>query len=172
MTTTTEPAPTLDYRFSEPGADATSWADTVALLETAELYWLTTVRADGRPHVTPVVAVWHDNAIYFTTAPIEQKMRNMEANPEVVVTTGVATWVKGLDVVVEGDVHVITDVEHLQRLTSVFDAKYDDDRGWNLEVTDIGEARVANHPAVVLRVVPTKVFAFAKDPHTQTRFKF
>ena len=36
--------------------------------------WLTTVRADGRPHVTPLVAVWLDDAIHFSTGPEEQKV--------------------------------------------------------------------------------------------------
>ena len=35
----------LDKRFSDPDAEATPWADALAELEQAELYWLTTVRA-------------------------------------------------------------------------------------------------------------------------------
>ena len=53
----TEPVTTLDARFSDPDAIATSWDETRRVLETAELFWITTVRADGRPHVTPLVAV-------------------------------------------------------------------------------------------------------------------
>jgi hypothetical protein len=50
---TTEPTAKLDARFSDERAEATPWADAARALEEAELYWLTTVRADGRPHVTP-----------------------------------------------------------------------------------------------------------------------
>ncbi len=53
-TVTTE----LDPRFSDPNADPTSWDEARRALESAELAWITTVRADGRPHVTPLVAVW------------------------------------------------------------------------------------------------------------------
>jgi hypothetical protein len=60
----TEPVRThLDRRFSNPDAEATSWADTLRALEQAELFWVTTVRADGRPHTTPLVAVWLDGAL-------------------------------------------------------------------------------------------------------------
>ena len=38
---TTPVSTTLNRRFSGPGANATSWEDTVRVLETAELFWLT-----------------------------------------------------------------------------------------------------------------------------------
>ena len=41
---------------------------------------LSTVRADGRPHVTPLVAVWLDGALYFCTGEGEQKERNIRRN--------------------------------------------------------------------------------------------
>ena len=50
---------TLDQRYSDPAAEAVSWEVTQRLLEAAEIAWLTTVRADGRPHVTPVVSAWY-----------------------------------------------------------------------------------------------------------------
>src|ERR1035438_6167380 len=61
------PATTLDHRYSAPGAVATGWDETRIVLETAELFWISTVRADGRPHVTPLVAVWADGALHFST---------------------------------------------------------------------------------------------------------
>jgi hypothetical protein len=36
-----------------------------------------TVRPDGRPQVTPVVAVWLDGAVHFTTGPTERKAHNL-----------------------------------------------------------------------------------------------
>jgi hypothetical protein len=51
------PASTLDVRFSEQRAVATDRNETRRLIETAELLWICNVRADGRPHVTPLVAV-------------------------------------------------------------------------------------------------------------------
>ena len=61
----------LDERFSDPGTEATGWAETTRALEEAQISWLTTVRADGRPHVTPLVAVWLDGAVHFSTGATE-----------------------------------------------------------------------------------------------------
>src|SRR5437870_2222526 len=65
--TMTEPVTSLDDRFSDPAASATSWEATVRALEAGEIFWITTVRGDGRPHVTPLVAVWLDGALHFCT---------------------------------------------------------------------------------------------------------
>src|SRR6202042_2324854 len=99
------PAPqtSLAQRFSDPAAVATSWEATRRALETAELFWISTVRADGRPHVTPLVAVWDDGALYFSTGDAEQKALNLAVNPRVVLTTGCNGWESGLDVMVEGE---------------------------------------------------------------------
>ena len=61
-----EPIPKLDTQHNVPRGGVTPWEQTRRVLETAEVFWLSTVRADGRPHVTPFVAVWHDGAIHFT----------------------------------------------------------------------------------------------------------
>lgn len=94
--------PRCDQRFSEPGACAPAWSDVSALLAAAELYWITTVRPDGSPHVTPLVGTWHDESFVFCTGPAEQKALNLESNRAVAITTGVNTWNDGHDVVVEG----------------------------------------------------------------------
>ena len=68
-----DPSTRLDERFSDPETRPTSWSAARAALEAAELFWISTVRADGRPHVTPLVAVWLDDALHFCTGPGEQK---------------------------------------------------------------------------------------------------
>src|SRR5690349_20794344 len=104
-----EPVTTLDQRYSDSKAIATSWEETRRALESAELFTVTTVRADGRPHTTPVVAVWYDGALYFSTGAREQKFRNLRSNPRVLLSTGSAHWNDGLDVVVEGDAIQVKD---------------------------------------------------------------
>ena len=52
-----EPITPIDPRYSDPNAVATPWEETCRVLETAEQFWLSTGRADGHPHATPVVAV-------------------------------------------------------------------------------------------------------------------
>ena len=158
----------IDDRFSDPSAAPTPWDETVRTLERAELYWLTTVRADGRPHVTPLVGVAEDGVPYFCTGLREQKARNLEHNARVALTTGNNTWAHGLDVVVEGAAVRVTDGAELRRLAAAWEAKYG--AVWHWEVDD-GMFVAGDNRAAVFRVDPDKVLAFAKDPHAQTTYR-
>src|SRR4051794_33761872 len=113
---TPRPEAEIDTRFSHPEADPTPWSETLAVLERAELYWISTVRPDGRPHVTPLFGVVEGEAVHFCTGLQEQKARNLESNNHFALTTGENTWARGLDVVVEGSAARVTDREVLQRL--------------------------------------------------------
>jgi nitroimidazol reductase NimA-like FMN-containing flavoprotein (pyridoxamine 5'-phosphate oxidase superfamily) len=162
-----DPVTQFDGRFSEPGAQATPWATTRQALETAQLSWLTTVRADGRPHVTPLVAVWLDDALHFCTGPDEQKARNLAANRHVVLTTGCNQWDQGLDVMVEGAAQRVADAAILGRLAAAWATKWNGE--WQYEVTDSGFAN-AGEPVLVFAVKPAKVLAFTKGGFSQTRY--
>ena len=118
------PQTTLDTRFSEPNAVA-DWDETRLALEAAQLFWITTVRPDGRPHVTPLVAVWLDEAMYFATGPSEQKALNLGQNPHVILTTGCNAWDHGIDIVLEGTAVRITDEQHLEKLADAWTRKWD-----------------------------------------------
>jgi nitroimidazol reductase NimA-like FMN-containing flavoprotein (pyridoxamine 5'-phosphate oxidase superfamily) len=111
----TEPVTTLDTRFSDPDAVPTDWRETRNVLETAQLFWISTVRGDGRPHVTPLVAVWLADVIYFTTGPDEQKAVNLRGNPQVILNDRLQPVESGLDIVVEGEAVEVTDEELLKR---------------------------------------------------------
>ncbi len=88
----TTPVSEIDSRYSDPDSAVSEWTETVRIIEEAELFWISTVRADGRPHVTPVVAVWLDGALHFSTGAAEQKAVNLTANPHVSLTTGCNSW--------------------------------------------------------------------------------
>jgi nitroimidazol reductase NimA-like FMN-containing flavoprotein (pyridoxamine 5'-phosphate oxidase superfamily) len=167
----TTPRTSLDERYSEPDAAATSWEDARKLLETAELSWLTTVRADGRPHQTPVVAVWQDGALHFCTGTEEQKAVNLRDNPHVLLTVAGRRWDEGLDVVVEGDAVRITDEAALRGLAAAWTAKWDG--RWNYEVRDGYFFHAdAGFPVLVYAVTPAKVLAFGQGTFTHTRHQF
>ena len=157
----------LDARFSEADRP-TEWEPVAALLTSAELYWITTVRAGGRPHVAPLVGVWVDDSFVFCTGTEEQKARNLAANAEVVVTTGVNTWKDGLDVVVEGRAERVTGGDVLRKLADAWREKYHGD--WDFENDDEVFDPGGTRPQV-FRVVPSKIIAFAKSPHGQTTFR-
>lgn len=166
----TDPQASVDERFSDPEAEATPWPEALGVLERAELYWLTTVRADGRPHVTPLIGVVEDEVFHFCTGLEEQKGRNLAHNDHVALTTGNNAWAKGLDVVVEGQAVRITDDGELQRLAGAWEAKYGSE--WHWEVADGMFRHSDGGGAAVFRVEPVKVMAFAKDPHGQTTYRF
>ena len=170
-----EPVTNIDPRFSDPATVATGWDETRRALEEAELFWISTVRPDGRPHVTPLVAVWLDGALYFSTGATEQKAKNLQGNPHVILMTGCNIWNTGLDVVVEGDAVRITNQDMLERLASVWATKWDG--RWQYLVRDgyfyhHDEHEVLPDSILVFSVTPTKVFAFAKGHFSHTRHQF
>jgi nitroimidazol reductase NimA-like FMN-containing flavoprotein (pyridoxamine 5'-phosphate oxidase superfamily) len=165
------PVTELDTRFSDQDAVATGWEETRIALEEAQLFWISTVRADGRPHVTPLVAVWLDDAIHFATGPDEQKAVNLTANPNVILTTGCNKWERGLDIVVEGEAIEVRDESVLERLADAWATKWDG--RWHYEVHDGAFRHEGGTGAVlVFTVKPAKVFAFAKGTFGQTRHRF
>lgn len=165
-----EPIPEVDERFSEPEATARPWAEVVDVLSTSEMFWLSTVRRDGRPHVTPLPAMWLDGALHFCTGPGEQKARNLESNPHCVLTTGTNQFRSGLDVVVEGDATRVTDETQLRRLAALWKSKLD----WDFHVADgMFHDPGGAHHALVFGVIPVKALSFAKgEPYSQTRYRF
>lgn len=83
------------HGFSAPDSTPTPWAAGLEQLRAADTFWLSTVRPDGRPHVTPLIAVWHAGALWFATGPEERKARNLAENPSCVLTTGRSDLVAG-----------------------------------------------------------------------------
>lgn len=172
------PTGKIDPRYGDASATAPTWDTIEQVLVGAPLYWIITVRTDGRPHAVPLVGVWHEGAFAFCTGDEEQKQRNLDANPQVAVSTGsmgASGWSTGKDVVVEGRAVRVTDAETLQVLADAWYAKYGDD--WHFEVrdqefvelSDSGGATAGG--ARVYQVAPAKVLAFG-DAHGQTAYRF
>ena len=165
------PVTELDQQFSEPGAIATDWSEVRDALSAAQLFWIATVRRDGRPHVTPLVAVWLDEALYFCTGPAEQKAVNLRSNRQVVLSTGCNDWDAGLDVVVEGTARRVTDGALLSRLADSWRSKWDG--RWHFDVDgDSFRHEGEEGIALVFEVVPHKVLSFAKETFAASRHRF
>jgi general stress protein 26 len=166
----------IDPRYGDATATAPQWAEVERLLTDAQLYWIISVRADGRPHAVPLVGVWWDGAFVFCTGAQEQKMRNIGAHPHVAVTTGTTGaggWDSGKEVVVEGTAERVTDAGTLQALADAWYAKYGDD--WHFavrgeEFVELSHSGDGIDGAHVYRVRPDKVLVFGGD-HGQTRFR-
>jgi nitroimidazol reductase NimA-like FMN-containing flavoprotein (pyridoxamine 5'-phosphate oxidase superfamily) len=162
--------PTTEFTgaFSEPTATAVPWPDVEKVLATAEIFWISTVRADGRPHVTPIPCVWDADQLYFCSGDKEQKTVNVSRNPHVALSTGTDKLHAGLDVVAEGAAVRVTDHDRLVELAALWKARHDWDYTVGIDSYDDG----AGHLGLVFAVAPVKVLAFGKNPHSQTRYVF
>ena len=164
-----EPVGELDARFSSPGATARNWADVDRALTDAKIFWLSTVRADGRPHVTPLPAVWSGRVLHFCTGAEEQKARNLAHESRCVLTTGTDKQDQGLDVIVEGSASRVAEQSVLGTLAGLWKTRL----GWDFEPRDGVFAGADGNVALVFGVAPSKILVFGKgEPYSQTRFRF
>jgi general stress protein 26 len=172
------PATTLDPEYSSPDTSARRWSDGQHELEAAEVYWVATVRPDGRPHVAPLLSVWLDGALYFSTGPNERKAKNLAENSHCILLTGNNRLSEGLDIVVEGDATTLTDDAKLQRIANAYVAKYGE--GWRYTVRDgalhHAEGHAAGEPGagvLTYEIVPETAFGFGRGAaFSQTRWRF
>ncbi|MEU6315947.1 pyridoxamine 5'-phosphate oxidase family protein [Streptomyces sp. NPDC047014] len=178
----TQPVTELDARYSSalnprPGAEdvtATDWAVARRELESAEIFWLSTVRPDGRLHVTPVIAAWHDGVLHFSTGPGEQKARNLAHDAHCALTTGRNALTEGLDIVVEGTARRISEPEALERAITAYETKY----GHHITSPEgtfhgIGDS-IRQGESVVFAVAPATAYGFGRDGgvYSHTRWTF
>lgn len=133
-------------------------------------FFLATVRPDGRSHSAGVGAVWVDGALYFKSGPGTLKSRNLAANP----ACSVAARLSGMDLVLEGEAHRVTDPATLERIAAVYR-----DGGW--PVTVEGDAFTAPYSAPSAGPPPwhlyrltlhTAVAVAGAEPHGATRWDF
>ena len=166
-----EPATELGA-FGSNDAVPTAWEQAREELKAAQVFWLSTVRPDGRPHVTPLLAIWLDGALYFCTGPTERKAKNLTQNPRCVLTTG-RNELDGLDLVIEGIGSTVNDAAELQTVADTFESKYGPhftapEGTWYGLGDSIREGKV-----LVYRIAPTTAFGFGKGSQfSQTRWRF
>ena len=106
--------------------------------------WFSSVRPDGRVHTAPVWHVWMQGRAYVVTKPDAVKVKNIEANPSVVISHP-----DPLDpIIIEG--WAIEAEQMRPVLKALFQAKYE----WDITTdTDYG---------VVLEITPTKLIAWGQ----------
>jgi hypothetical protein len=165
-----EPITKLDARYSDPDAQATPWPVTQAALEAAELAWLVTLRPDGRPHTTPVVPVWIDEAIHFTTGDDEQKGVNLRADNRVMIQVGRLDWKGGIDIVVEGRALLASDPALFARLAAAWRTRWNGD--WEWEARDDGRYNSSGASVLTYSVRPERALAFAEGTFSHTSYRF
>jgi PPOX class probable F420-dependent enzyme len=100
--------------------------------------WLTTLNADGGPHVTAVGALWADGAFWFQTGAGTRKGRNLARDPRCAISLAADDF----DVTVEGRAERVTDPATVARIA----ARYAEG-GWPCRVDDSGTALTAEFSA-------------------------
>ncbi|GAA1544037.1 pyridoxamine 5'-phosphate oxidase family protein [Kribbella lupini] len=158
--------------FSAPGATTTPWELTAEALRRTQKFSLATVRADGRPHVTPLLAIWAFGAMWFATGENEQKAKNLAGNPHCILTTGTNT-LTGTDYVIEGEAALVADPDDRNAVAEAFEQAY----GWHLTREDgtwyrMGDA-LRSGEVQLYRVGPTVAFAYQNGTEfSQTRYSW
>ena len=88
MTATTAPH-VAPARRSGYDADAGATAGRVLpMLETGRVAWLSTVQPDGRPHLVPAWFWWDGEALLVWSKPDAVKVRNLRADPRLMLAVG------------------------------------------------------------------------------------
>lgn len=136
-----------------------AWDAVRGELEKAKQYWLTTVRADGRPHVVPLDGIWLDDVWFYGGSPAAVHHRTVLAQPKVVMHLPDPWKV----VIVEGEVRQVRPgVEVAQRLADISNEKY----------AEYGMTNDASTYEQVLGLYPQRVIAWMSYPADATRFRF
>ena len=110
------------YGLSEDARGLKPWSWAEQILRSGHNYWVATARADGRPHVMPVWAVWHDGALWFSTGGQSRKARNLTARAD--CSIGIERDTNA--VIVEGAAVRLGAAEAPPELAQLYAAKYGD----------------------------------------------
>lgn len=165
-----ESLPPVDWAPVADKLDARSRPESGA--HNAWTTWLTTLNADGSPHVTPVGAMWLDGTFWFQTGAGTRKSSNVARDPR----CSVAVSIRDADVVFEGDAVRVTERAALARV-----AKAWADNGWPAEPDESGSGITAPFnaplqgppPWNVYRIEPrSAVVCSGAEPGGLTRFRF
>jgi hypothetical protein len=118
-------------------------------------FWLTTLNADGSPHVVAVGAIWHAGSGWFQTGERNQKAKNIAHDPR--CSLSVAT--KGFDVSVAGEARRVTDPKTVAEIAALW-AK----GGWPAQPDAAGTGITAPFNAPTLG--PPPWFVYELKPRT------
>jgi hypothetical protein len=138
------------YGISESEEGLLTWDWALERLAASRNYWISTTRADGRPHAMPVWGVVHDGALWFGTGGV--KRQNLARDPRLVAHTE------------SGDEVVILEGAAEERavpaeLRDAYEAKYDhrpdaDSRFWVVRPKLAYAWRERDYPTSATRFTP------------------
>ena len=158
MTTCAKPdrpqmTPAYGFGDSQYGFEPIEWSWVVQRMTEAHSYWVSTTRADGRPHVMPVWGVWVSDAFHFVTDTDSVKARNIRRDPRAAVHLESGDEV----VILEG---TYEEVSATPEMLSAYEGKYD------ISLVGVSQG--------IYRLSLDKVLAWTEGdfPKTATRWRF
>jgi hypothetical protein len=147
----TRPETESSYGIPASGEGMLSWAFVVERMAGDRTYWVSTTLPGGRPHARPVWGVWVDDRVHCGGGERTRWVRNLAANPAVVVHRESGDEV----VIVEGEAEEVTDEERLARVDAAYEEKYG-----------------TPHGTPVFAVRPDAVLAWSDYPADATKWEF
>jgi len=120
--------PGYGIQAADKGSGLQPWSWAEAHLVASKYFWLATHWPDGRPHVMPVWAIWHDGALWFSSSKKSRKAQNLTHDPRCVMTTEDPTN----PVVVEGEAELLTERADLETLLRIENSKYATNYGMDM----------------------------------------
>ena len=134
--------------------------------------WLSTINADGSPHVNGIGALWADGCFWFETGQGSRKGRNLARDPRCAMSLATEEF----DLVVEGEATLVTDPATVAAMAARGAAG-----GWPARVDATGIALTAEYsapsagppPWAVYRLTPRQAtVVLAGAPGGATRWRF
>lgn len=120
--------------------------------------WLTSLNADGSPHVNALGAIWDDGSFWFVTGRTTRRGRNLERDPRCALSVSLSEF----DLVVEGRAEPVTVPETVAHLAT----RYAEDEGWPCEVDESGTSLTAPYSAQSAGSPPWHIFRIeARSAH-------
>ncbi len=157
--------PDYGLHDAQGGKGLIAWGWASERLQSARNYWIATVHPKRKPNMTPVWGVWVKEIFYFTAGPRSRKARNLNANPNCVVSTENATEA----VILEGRAARVTDPAILRSVSENYSEKYE----WPLHVEADFVYDEHGNGGPVFAVHPQVIFAFREDLQSSaTRWVF
>lgn len=141
------------------------WRDVEERLIQARVFWLSTTRPDGRPHVVPRWGAWVDGAFYYDGSPETRHVRNLAENAACALHLE-----DGTNAVILEGTSGPTDApgpEVGARISEAFRHKYAE-AGYKPD-PDAWEGPDAGG---LCRFVPAKAMAWSQFPTDVTRYRF
>nr|WP_246400611.1 pyridoxamine 5'-phosphate oxidase family protein [Jiangella mangrovi] len=148
------------------------WPAAAEQFAAAPKYWLATGRADGRPHVMPVLGVWLGATLAISCRPGSVKGRNLLRDGAGGGGHCVVTAATDLgDLVLEGTARHVTGLARQDAVAAAFAATYD----WRFALRDgrIFDDSLPGSPEYAFfEITLAKAFGYGPDGLTATRWRF